>query len=894
MKEQQSIRPPRWIFRFLTFFCKEEFLEEISGDLEEIYHVNYRAHGKRSANWRYAWNVLRFFKWSNIKKTTRFNSNIVTMTRNNFKIAARVLWRQKVNTLLNVTGISIGIACFLLISLYVKRELSFDQFHEKGDRIYRTWTLEDYGGDQQFFYTNSPLPLEKALEDHIPDIEIVVQYNRNNFLVGEEGTRINEPIAIASPEFFEMFTFPIVMGNQEKPLADRTSIVISEAYATKYFGNKTPIGEPISILMNGENRIFNVSAIMQDLPKNTGFSFDMMISNANDELLYEKRALQAWFHVSPETFVLVKENSTLKAVEEKLPAMIKTVLGDRMEEGEYTLGLQPLTDIHLNPDFPLGNMPVGNPKYVYVLGAIGLLVLLIACINYTTLSMGQSMKRAKEVGVRKVVGAQKSGLVWQYLSESVLITFIAMVIGLVVAYLLLPFFNNLANTNLVMPFDFESLWVYFVMALGIGLATGAYPALVLSSLKLTNVLRGGQSSMGGKNVLRKSLLVFQLLLTVFLISSTLIMKKQLNYIQNEDLGFNREAMVSVALYPDPEGQGLGDNFTSGFKSGQLLKTKLEANPDVSDVAMGSHIFGSNGWMKVGFNDKNDAFKQFNLLVVDPYYISSFDIQIKEGRDFDPALDLDKRESVILNQAAVDYFGLTEPIGKKIPGEEFGNHTIIGVTEDFNFESLHSSVRPLVITQNDQLIFSGINDVSISDSPTPKLVFKYNGASLLEVKSILDQAWASTFPNEELRFDFVDEKLRLMYQDEARVNKIVGIATVLSILIASIGLLGLTILIVNTKVKEIGIRKILGASPIKIFAMLFSDFSWQLIIAIVLSVPLTWYLMSNWLKDFAYQINIGVDMFLLSGILAFALTTLVISYHAIRAAKSNPVKALRTE
>ena len=894
MKKQQSIRPPRWIFRFLTFFCKEEFLEEISGDLEEIYHVHFQAHGKRSANWRYAWNVLRFFKWSNIKKTTRFNSNIVTMTRNNFKIAARVLWRQKVNTLLNVTGISIGIACFLLISLYVKQEVSFDKFHEKGDRIYRTWTLEDYGGDQQFFYTNSPLPLEKVLEDNIPDIEMAVQYNRNSFLVGEEGARINEPVAVASPEFFEMFSFPIVNGNSKSPLADRTSIVISEAYATKYFGSKNPIGQPLSLLIQGKSRAFTVSAIMKDLPKNTGFSFDMMISNANDELLYEKRALQAWFHVSPETFVLVKENSTVEAVEEKLPAMIKTVLGDRVEEGEYTLGLQPLTDIHLNPEFPVGNMPVGNPKYVYVLGAIGLLVLLIACINYTTLSMGQSMRRAKEVGVRKVVGAQKSGLVWQYLSESVLITFIAMMIGLAVAYLLLPIFNNLANTNLVMPFDFESLWVYLVMALGIGLATGAYPALVLSSLKLTNVLRGGQSSIGGKNVLRKSLLVFQLLLTVFLISSTLIMKKQLNYIQNEDLGFNREAMVSVVLYPDSGGQGLGDNFTSGFKNGQLLKTKLETNPDVSDVAMGSHIFGSDGWMQLGFNDNNDAFKQFNLLVVDPYYISSFDIQMKEGRDFDPALDLDKRESIILNQAAVDYFGLTDPIGKKLPGDKFGANTIIGVTEDFNFESLHSAVRPLVITQNDQNIFSGINDISISDSPTPKLVFKYNGTSLLEVKSILDQAWASTFPNEELRFDFVDEKLRLMYQDEARVNKIVGIATVLSILIASIGLLGLTILIVNTKVKEIGIRKILGASPVKIFAMLFSDFSWQLIIAIVLSVPLTWYLMSNWLKDFAYQINIGVDMFLLSAVLAFGLTTLVISYHAIRAAKSNPVKALRTE
>ena len=293
--------------------------------------------------------------------------------------------------------------------------------------------------------------------------------------------------------------------------------------------------------------MFTVSAVMQNLPKNTGFSFDMMISNENNNILYPGDALQAWLNVSPETFVLIKDNSNITAAEEKLHAMVKTALGDRVEEGEYTLGLQPLTDIHLNPEFPLGNMPVGNPKYVYVLGAIGLLVLLIACINYTTLSMGQSMKRAKEVGVRKILGAQKSELIWQYLFESVLITFIAMIIGVLVAYLLLPLFNSLANTDLIMPFDFESLWVYLAIALGLGLATGAYPALVLSNLKLSNVLRVGQSSMGGKNWLRKSLLTFQLLLTVFLISSTLIMKKQLNYIQNEDLGFNRDAMVSVVL-----------------------------------------------------------------------------------------------------------------------------------------------------------------------------------------------------------------------------------------------------------------------------------------------------------------------------------------------------------
>ncbi|MFT6828747.1 MAG: putative ABC transport system permease protein [Roseivirga sp.] len=892
--KQHNISPPKWAIKFLHLFCKEEYLDEIEGDLFEIFERVAHKRGRSRAKIGFIWNTIRFFKWSNIKQTTRFNSNIVTMTSNNLKIAARVLWRQKANTLLNVAGISIGMACFLLISLYVKREVSYDKFHENGDRIYRTWTLEDYGGDQTFFYTNSPLPLEKALEDNIPDIEMAVQYNHNSFLVGEENVRLNERVAVASPGFFNMFSFPMVKGKKENPLQDKTSIVISEDFAIKYFGEEESVGQLITIQIQGQDKMFTVSAIMKNLPRNSGFRFDLMISNQNNDILYHPDALQAWFNVTPETYVLIKENSSIGAVEAKLPEMIKTVLGDRIEDGQYKMGLQPLFDIHLNPEFPLSYMPVSNPKYVYVLGAIGFLVLLIACINYTTLSVGQSMKRAKEVGVRKVVGAQRAGLVWQYISESLLVSLIAMLIGLAVAYLLVPVFNELANTDLVMPFDFSTLSVYLLMALIIGLATGAYPAFVLSNLKLINVLRGTETSVKGSNWIRKSLLVFQLLLTVFLISSTLIMKKQLNFIQNQDLGFNREAMVSVPMYADKDARGMNEMLASGFKNGQLLKEQLQANPSVSNIAMGSHVFGANGWMRLGFNDKNDNFKQFNLLVVDPFYVPSFGIEIKEGRNFDPALDLDKRESIILNQAAVDYFGLTNPIGKSLPGDEFKNHTIIGVTDNFNFESLHAEVRPLVITQNDEIIIAGVSDFNVNDSPIPKLIFKFNGASLLDVKSLLEGAWSAVFPNQELRFDFVNEKLRLQYQEEGRVNKIIGIATALSITIASLGLLGLTILMVNSKVKEIGIRKILGASPSTIFGMLFKDLSVQLLIAIALSVPITLYLMRLWLADFAYRVNIGVDMFLFSGILAFGLTLLVISYYAIRAANSNPVKALRAE
>lgn len=887
-----KVSPPKWANRFLELYCKEEFLEEIQGDINELFEARVATQKKSVAKVKFVWDVLRFLKWSNIKKSKRLNSNVITMTRNNFKVAARVLWNQKTNTVLNVSSIAIGLACFLMISLYIQQETSFDKFHTKGDRVYRVWAREDFGEGKVFFYSESAQPLAPTLEANIPEVETTIQYDFGNFQVGEG--RLNEQVAIASPEFFSVFSFLIIRGNQLEPLATDDAIVISERYADKYFGSEEPIGKAM-VLQSGDNpRTYTVSAVMQDSPKNSGFQFDMMVSNANKELYYSKDALTAWFNISAETYVLLKQGASASVVEAKFPSMIKTALGDRVKEGEYQLGMQSLGSIHLNTEIPVGILPVGNPKYVYVLGSIGLLVLVMACINYTTLSTGQSIRRAKEVGVRKVVGAQRNGLIWHFLSESVLIATLATLAGVLLSYFLLPIFNGLADTQLVMPFDLTSIGLYLLIALSVGILTGLYPAFVLSKLKLVAVLRGSSQTGFGGNWLRKSLVVFQLLLTVFLITGTLIMQKQMNFLQSSDLGYDREAIVAVRLYDSPGVSGMTGRINSAFDNGKLLKAELALNPQVEAIGAGSHIFGNSGWVMVGFDDKNGQFKQFNLLITDPYYLSSFDIDISDGRDFDPSLEIDKREGVILNRAAVDYLGLKDPVGKKLPGSEFGSHIIIGVTEDFKFESLRTEVRPLVIVQNPELILQGVSDVSAEANPLPKLVFKYTGNSLGEVQNMLAEAWSKTFQNEELQFEFIDEKLRLQYQGEARINKIVSIATVISVMIAAFGLLGLTILVVNTRVKEIGIRKVLGASPQTIFMILLRSFSLQLLVAVVLSVPITYFLMRDWLNDFAFKVGIGVIEFGLSGLLAFAITFLVISYHAIRASRLNPIKALRIQ
>ncbi len=891
MKKPNTISPPKWADRFLEFYCKDEFLEEIQGDAHEIFErmVHESALKARLA---FVWNVLRFFKPSNIKSSNKVNSNYITMTKNNFKIAARVLWKQKVNTALNIGSITIGMACFILLSLYIKQELTFDKFHENGERIYRTWTKEDYGEGQQFFYTNSPLPLAPALEANIPEVEATVQVDYARNLVGQAtDNRINERMAMVSPNFFDVFSFDLIRGNTTSPLDNPNQVVLSERYAQKYFGDSEAIGKEVYIEMGGEIEPFTVSAIVENTPENTGFQLDMVISNFER---YDSRRYQAWFSIAPETFVLLNENADLTSVEAKFPDMINTILGEELQGGQYILGLQPLGDIHLNPDFPAGNLPVGNVNYVYVLGTVGFLVLIIACINYTTLSTGQSIKRAKEVGVRKVVGAQRNGLIWQYLTESILISIIATGLGLLFAYLIVPTFNILVGTSLSIPMDAMSLLGFFGLALLVGLITGVYPAFVLSNIKLINVLRGFATSSKSAGWMRKALMGFQLFLTFFLISSSLLMKKQLNYLQNADKGYNYEAMVAVPLYAKPNSGGLAGQVNSAMENGQLLQTALEQNTLLTNFGLGSHVFGSNGWVQLGFESTYDTYLEFNLLIVDPHYLKAFDIEVIDGTDFNEDISLHKSQGVILNETAVEYFGLENPIGAKLPGDDFGDHVIIGVTKDFNFENMRNEIRPLVIVQNPQPLFEGSSDFNVSDNPTPKLVFKYNGNSLTEVGTFLSDEWAELFPNQELNFNFVEQRLQQQYEEEARVNKMAGLATLISILIAAFGLLGLTILLVNAKVKEIGIRKVLGASPQTIWGILMSHFVVQLIIAFLVSIPVTWYLMNQWLSDFAYRTAIGLDPFLSSAGITLVVILIVVGYHALRASRINPVLSLRNE
>ncbi len=813
------------------------------------------------------------------------------MTTNNLKIAIRVLWRDKVNTIINLFGLTLGIGCFLLLGLYVQQELSYDQFHSRKDRIYRSWLREDYGEGQVFFNSIVPLRFETLFEDNFPEVETAVQWYQTNYLVGRGENRINENVSVISPEFFEVFDFSVLEGQTSEPLKGKRDIIVSQTYARKYFGTDDPIGQTLPLQLDSAIHDFVVTAVFQDFPETSSIQFDLAFSNVNNRDIFGEGAMNAWFSVGPETYLLLKENAEISAIESKIQDVVMGYLEGRVEEDVYNIGFQPLTDIHLNPDIPLGNAPVSNPQYVAILGVIAILVLIIACINYATLSIGQSLKRAKEVGMRKVLGAGKSSLVYQYLSESLIITMVSMIIGLALTLVLIPTFNRLTGTEIYYQFEWFHSVIYLGIGLVVALVAGGYPAFILSSFKTLSILRGVGFT-GGKNSVRKGMLVFQFLITLFLIASTLIIREQVVYLQNKDLGYTYEAKVALPLYADPTAGRLSEVINSTFANGELLKAKLSQHPEISDIAMGSHVLGTNGWANLGYTDDQDVFRRFRFLVVDAFYLSSFRINLLEGRDFDPQSGLDKRQSVILNQAAANYFNLG--VGDKLPGNEFGDHRIIGITEDFHFSSLHDEVEPLVIVQSIDAIIPGVSDGDFEDTVVPKMVLTYTGNNLSNVNKLLSESWESTFPNESLSWHFISERLKSQYENEARMNSMITVATILSIVIAVLGLLGLTILVVNSKLKEIGIRKVMGADSIKIFWLLARSFSWQMLLAVILSIPLTIMLMNSWLENFAYHIQISPVSFVISAFLSMAIAGAVILYHTYRAMRINPVESLRDE
>jgi putative ABC transport system permease protein len=810
------------------------------------------------------------------------------MFKNYLKIALRNLRKQSVYSFINVTGLAIGMACFILIFLFVRNETSYDLFHPNVANLYRIYVTEAPPNRDPFSYVATPAQMAQALETSFPEVKRAVRLDINSDLVRYQNTTFNERVHLADTDFFEVFHFPLLAGEPSSVLRDASAVVLTETTAKKYFGKiENPVGivgKSLAIKLGNEFHDFIVSGVAKDAPENSSIRFDFVIPFDHVRKYRSERALSAWLNVSFETYVELAGPLTAAEIDDKLQTVVKNHYPERIAP-IVTLHLQPMIDIHLNPAVPVGFEPTSNPVYSYILFGIALLILVIACINFTTLAIGRSGHRSREVGVRKVLGAVQSQLVKQFWSEAILMSFLALVLSILLAELFLPFFNDLANKRLMLAYDFPMLLAFAGLALFVGLIAGSYPALVLARMRPALIIKG-ETQLRGARFFGRSLVVLQFSLSILLIIGTLVMADQLHYLRTKDLGFNQEQVVVIRNNsPQREGAMLVERF----------RQELANNESVLGVAGSSNTFASP-WAAMGFSSEDGTYRNFFQQTVDYDYLQTMGIELLMGRNFSPEFGTDSSEAIIVNEALAKYFNWDSPLDQRLPGGKFPPHRVIGVVKDFNFQSLQNEIAPLVLTLDPTTVLRGINDINVSVSPRAVnfVNVRLKPENISAAVDLLKRTWQKAAPNQPFVFSFLDDDVERQYREEERWGKIVGYASGLAILIACMGLFGLAALMVAKRTKEIGVRKVLGASVTRIAVMFSKDFAGLVLIAFAAATPIAFYFTNRWLQSFAYRIDIGWWIFALAGGLALVIALLTVSTQAIKAALANPVEALRYE
>ncbi|MCB0531501.1 MAG: ABC transporter permease [Lewinellaceae bacterium] len=808
----------------------------------------------------------------------------------NLKIAVRNLLNGRVYSFINLFGLSVGSVVVLLLALYVRDEWTFDQFHEKSDRIYRAWVKEHYQGEV-FFNTVTPVILGQELRENFPEIQRLARYLQANTLVKKDNFSEQEQVLAVDPEFLQMFDFKLIRGKKNQALKQIHQVVITEAMGEKYFGDPFPMGRTLTMKMDDQWTDYTVSGIIEKAPGNSSIQYDLLIPFENTKAILSVGGRTSWTTVNVETYVLMGNTNAIADLEAKVAPFVDGKVADDYKPGEYIVGFQPLRDIHLNRAFPTGIALVSDARYPKILAGVALLILLLASINFITIAIGRSVSRAKDVGVRKVIGASKKQLMAQFWTEAVLTTSLAVLVGVILAKAALPFFNNLTDKQLEFGFTPQNILGCITLTLVLSLLSGAYPAMLQAGFSPIRALHGTVSKVGTeKHLMLRGLVGFQFLLSILLITCTFVMAQQLHFLQTKNLGFDREQVV-VLPYTDP-GIPLTKLNEVGQQVSERLRHELVGKPGFIDLSCSNHTFGTPGWMKVGYTDeKKDVFRNFFVNGIDARFIPMMDIHLAEGRNPNPAQNAADAKAVVINEAYSKAFGIRAGEPMQAPFQEYN---VVGVSNDFNFESLHSKVEPLVLAVEPVGLVRIASDITMADAPNPKISVKISGKNIPATISQLRMAWQKVAPEQAFDYTFLDNNLDKQYRSESRLGQLIGLATGLAILIACLGLFGIATLTIAQRTKEIGVRKVLGATVAGIVGLLSKDFLKLVLFALVIASPVAYFFMDNWLADFAYRISIQWWVFLLTGTLAVVVAFLTVSFQSVRAALANPVESLRSE
>lgn len=804
------------------------------------------------------------------------------MFQNYLKVSLRYLGKYKGYTAINVLGLAVGIACCILIAQFVKSEWSYDRFHAKEDRIYRAWLEEHYQGEV-FRNTVTPIPLGPVLGAGLPEAEAVCRIAQLQPPVTYNNNTYNDPVAMVDSTFLKVFDFELLEGNKTNPFANANTILLTPGAAKKYFGNEKAIGKNLQLQLGDTKLLFTVGGLLKEPPLESTIQFDMLIPFANATHIWsEKTRTSAWSNVSVSTFLLLKKGASAETANRKIAAIMNPLVANNYKPGEYLVRLQPLADLHFNSTLPEGMDRPSDPKYAYILGTIGILVLLIACINFVTLSIGRSATRAMEVGVRKVLGAERQQLVRQFWGEALLLTAMATLTGIALALLLQKPFNQLANRELSLSFNLFTVLFFIALLLVIALLAGIYPAVVLSGFKPVEVLKGKLNVGGNIGLFRKGLIVGQFVASIVMIIGTFSVGKQLAYLRSKDLGYNREHIVVVSTnQPRKEGNLIAER----------LKHAVQKNPAVISATTSLYSMAEYGWMQLGYTDEKNVFRRFLFNAIDADFVPAMGLEIVAGRGFQKGNTADSNY-ILVNESLVKEYGWKDPIGQRLPGKY--SQPILGVVKDYHIESLHAPIRSAILALKPDSVFSQSSDVTYDASPQPRLSVRFQAGNIDQHVAFLQAAWKEAAGDQDFDYAFLDDALNTAYQQEQRLGTIVQYASYLAIFIACMGLFGLATLIVVRRTKEIGIRKVLGADVGKIVVLVSKDFVVLVMVASLLAFPLAWWGLQNWLQDFAYRIDVPWLAFAGAALLTLFIACATVSFQAIKAALMNPVKSLRTE
>ena len=795
-----------------------------------------------------------------------------------FKIAIRNFWRNKTFSFINIFGLAFGLACCLFIGLYIQNELKFDRFHKNADSIYRV-AFSDYF--KQGSFATTPIPIGAAMREQLPEVKAMARITEAGepYLFTNGTNQGFEKIFFGDAEIFNVFSFPFLEGDPNTALKDPNSVVISEQLARKYFGNESALNRLLKI---GSTGVLSsvVRGVYKTIPQNSHLKFDCMMSFATMQKIGWPTNL--WRQMPGNyTYVLLDNKANARTLEQKLPIFVEKNAGEELKkekDASYKLMLQPLLSIHLNSHLQGERPGAGNMTYVYLLAAIALIILIIACINFINFSTANAMQRMREIGVRKVIGAGRKQLVGQFLSESLLVYFLSAIAALLLAQMLLPFFNTAADrsfsfNDIVKPQILISLVVTGII---VGLIAGFFPAWSITRIGSIDALKGKVAAIGGKSIVSKILVTTQFVASIVLITSAIIVYQQMKYARESATSKSGDQVVVFQM-----------NKKVSEKL-DVLKNQLLANSQIKDVSASANVPGFNfdGW-PLRLTENAEPIQAQNY-VADDHYLGTMDLQLLAGRKLQAENSSDLKEGFVINETATKELGFKSPqqaIDQVIlwGGDTKKRGKVIGVVKDFHITSLHEKISPAVI------------QFAPYDWMTYKYILvKIQPTHISNAIAYIKKTVADIDPNWPVDYKFFDQNFAALHKEDEQQGRVFSAFAGIAILISCLGLLGLTIYTTQRRVKEIGIRKVLGATASGIVAMLSKDFLKLVFIALIIASPIAWYLMNKWLEDFAYRVNITIWIFLAAGVCAIVIAFLTISFQAIKAAGANPIKNLRTE